>query len=494
MTGRLLVTALAAALIACEPPPEGLPSTEVAPREEGWLRGDLHQHTEHSDGDDTTGTVIRIAESLTSELFLEAHPEYEGNGLDFMAITDHRTVAILEDPELTSDQLILIPGEEFGSNGHANIWGMSRLVDHDPDDDGVSLEDIRAGAADATEQGALFSVNHPFLQGIPFPWDLRDHHALEVWNSGWSLMGGALSAEEVEAWEAEHGPASPMFRRAAQVRGGGNAVQALIWYEAQLSRGIHLALVGGSDRHTLLMMGFPTTWVRAESETVDGVLEGIRDRHTFVARTPVSARVELEVEVDGERYIMGDQVPLPESGEAQLTVRVGRSDGAMVRLIAGEAVASDEDLSGAPLGQVIFEAEVEGDSFTAETPLAVTPGSWVYPVVLEPLVAPGLTEEQAVQVREVAAGALETGGEDFARLAGIAIELADVGAALGTDPCEPEEWSDDLFQCLPADDDNMGTFFIPDHLDRAFNVYAEDGQMTDWCMGAVGSALLFTDS
>ncbi len=64
-------------------------------------------------------------------------------------------------------------------------------------------------------------------------------------------------------------------------------MQTLIWYEALLSRGLHPALVGGSDRHTLFLMGFPTSYIQVETEDVEGVLAGIQARHTFVARTPM---------------------------------------------------------------------------------------------------------------------------------------------------------------------------------------------------------------
>jgi hypothetical protein len=37
----------------------------------------------------------------------------------------------------------------------------------------------------------------------------------------------------------------------------------------------------------------------------------------------------------------------------------------------------------------------------------------------------------------------------------------------------------------------MTTYFLPDYIDRAFNAMIEDGELTEWCMGAVGSAVRF---
>ena len=468
------------------------PDPGIALREEGWLRGDLHQHTTWSDGDDPTATVIAIAEFFESPMFLAAHPEYEGNGLDFMAITDHRTADILEDPDFVSDRLILIPGEEFGSTGHANTLGISAFVDHDPDGDGVTLDDIQGGVDATHDQGAVFSVNHPFYPNIPFPWDIRNHDAMEVWNSGWALMSPEMTDDDLDLWEADHGTVSPLYRRAVQRHGGGSSVQALAWYEAQLSRGVHVALVGGSDRHTVLLMGFPTTWVNAETPDVDGVIQGIRDRHTFVARTPVSSQVLVEVERDSSTWQMGDEAPVPEAGaEVSITVRVGRNDGGLVRLISGEAVATDDDLAEAPLGSVILEEPVVGDDFTTQTTLEAVPGTWVYPMVLDRLIQPDLTTEQADRMRELAEAALAMGAEDYAGLANSMVDLVDVGVLLGIDDCDPEDWEPDMGQCIPADDNNMGSAFAPDMIDRAFNALAEDGQLTEWSVGAVGSAVLF---
>ena len=468
------------------------PDLGVALRDEGWLRGDLHQHSEHSDGDDSVATTLDICEYLTDELFLRVHPEYEGNAFDFMSITDHRTVSHLSDPGWVSDQLILVPGEEFGGPGHANRWGISEHVAHDPNGDGVTLDELVAAANASHDDDGLFSPNHPFIPGIPWPWDVRIHDSIEVWNSGWSLMSPDYTEEQLEAWEASHGPASPIFRRAIQDQGIGGSMQALRWYEAQLALGLHVALVGGSDRHTLLMPGFPTTWVHAETTDLEGVLQGLRDRHTFVSRGPTAAQVLMTVELDGETWQMGDAIPVAEEGgSVTVSVQVGRADGGYVQLIAGEAVESDMDLEESPLGEVVAEATVEGADFTLETTLDVMPGSWFYPMVFETLVLPDASEERAARVRDLALGALSTGEEDYAGLAAMLVDLVNIGVALGVDECDPLDWQIDMLQCVPADDNNMSTFFFPDYIDRAFNAVMEEGELTEWTMGAVGSAVRF---
>ena len=142
----------------------------VRMREDGWLRGDLHMHTTWSDGKDSVGMVIAIAEYLEDPAFVAAHPEYEGNGLDFISITDHRCVDSLSDPEWTSDRLILIPGQEFGGDGHANIWGVTEFVPHDPTGEGTDLDDLLGAIDTAHNAGGVFSINHPKDSGNPWPW------------------------------------------------------------------------------------------------------------------------------------------------------------------------------------------------------------------------------------------------------------------------------------------------------------------------------------
>lgn len=464
----------------------------IALREKGWLRGDLHLHTTWSDADDAPATLIRITEYLGHPEFIAAHPEYEGNHLDFIAITDHRTIDGHSDPGWTSNKLILIPGEEFGTAGHANTFGNLQFVDHDPGRDGVSLDDYRAAITAAHAQGALFSVNHPFIPDIPWPWDTRAHDAIEIWNSGWALIAPDYTREKLDAWENARGPASPLFKRAIKDKGRGAGMQGLTWYEAHLARGLHVALVGGSDRHTLFMPGFPTTWVRAETRDLQGLLKGIRSRHTFVSRTPVGAQLLVRVVHDGKTWRMGDEIPVPASGvKVKVTVQVGRSAGGLLRLIAGEAVSTDEALDAAPLGQVALEKQVVGGDFTATIELEVKPGSWFYPLVFDKLVRSDLQADQAALVRGIADGALSTGEENYFAIAALLVDLIDTGVVLNTSRCERASWDSRRLQCIPADDNGMGTFFVPDYVDRALNVVMENNARTEWAMGAVGSAVRF---
>ena len=469
------------------------PFASIALREDGWLRGDLHMHTTYSDGFDDVATVVALAEYYENETFLAHHPEFEGDWLDFISITDHESPESQEDPGFVSDQLLLIGGEELSVSGHANRWGITEHAIVDVDGDGRTLEDVQAVVASTHDAGGVFSMNHPMIAGIPFLWDVRTHDAMEVWNMGWALASGETTEEDVTSWEASHAPASVFAERAVQHRGITSSGQSLVMYEAFLSRGVHTAVVGGSDRHALVLLGTPATYVRADGSDVGAVLDGIRARHTFVARNPGAAQVLVELTVDGASYEAGDDIPVPAGGTtATVSVRVGRADGGELRWVFGHALPTDAEVATAPLGEIDRQDAIIGHDATFEAQLDVHPGDWFYPIVLEPLVPPSATPEQAELVEELAAAAMLAGDDPMEVAETLAPVIGDIEILGDPDSCDPEDWQPDELQCVTIIEEGMASFYIPDLLDRAMNVYVQDDSITEWTVGALASAVRFT--
>jgi hypothetical protein len=468
-----------------------VPDPALRLRQAGWLSGDLHIHTTYSDGKDSVATVVGLAEYLADPVFLGFHPEYAGNPVDFIALTDHRTAGQNLDPAFVSDRVVLVPGEEFGQPGHANLFGVTATVPHDPDGDGSTLEDYANGLDTAHAQGGLASINHPYSSGILFPWDLSNFDAVEVWNVRFSLSQPGATPADVDAWEAaKKSTAGAAFRRGADFQGIGGNAQALKFYEALLARGKHAAVVGGSDWHTVFPIGFPATWVRTDSRDVAGVLDGIRRRHTFVARTPASATVELSATVDGAEYRMGDSLPVAAGGsEVVFRVRVTRAPGGRVLLIAGRAVESDEALAGAPLGETVLDLPVVGIDFEAVHTATLEPGDWIYPVVHEPLVPDGLDPALAAAVPGIVQKVAAFSDDNYAPLLEGLMPYMDVPVLLDPATCDPSAWQPQLAQCIPSDQEGMASLFLPDWIDRILNVVFLDGGPTEWTLGAVGSAM-----
>ena len=99
---------------------------------------------------------------------------------------------------------------------------------------------------------------------------------MEIWNVRWAVSQPGANQQDIDAWEASKGePVSPIYRKGAQYQGIGGNAQSLKLYEALLSRGYHVAVLGGSDRHIVFAEGFPATWVRVSDNSVDGVKAGI---------------------------------------------------------------------------------------------------------------------------------------------------------------------------------------------------------------------------
>lgn len=465
-----------------------LPLPQLTLREEGWLRGDLHMHTTWSDGYEDVATVVELGEYLENADFLVAHPEYGGNGLDFLAISDHNTNEAASDPGFTSERLVLIPSEEVSMAGHANVPGISTRID------GVgTIEGVLAAVENAHAQGALFSVNHPFIEDIPFPWDLRSMDTLEAWNAGWSLASPPSTEETLSGWVASHGPASPFFTRALEAQGFLSDAQSLTWYAALLSRGIHPGLVGGSDRHGILLPGFPTTYVLAESADMSSLIQGMRARHTFISRTPASTQVLAQAHQDGSTWLFGDELPIPAAGSSiEIEVQVARAKGGLLRILAGSALESDEEVLEMPDPSVLTEESIESDLETFTITIDARPGDWLFAMVLEPLVSPKADKELAASVSELAQAVADSGASP-ASIAAVAGSFVDPEVFGDPSKCTPEKWEPDMLQCSLVDAEGFGSFFVPDVLDRALNVWVEDRAVTPWTMGAVTSALLFVE-
>ncbi len=480
-----------------EPPAEPV-FEDLLSAADGWLVGDFHAHSSYSsDGFDAVASQIAMAEALEDPAILAAHPEYVGHGIDILAFTDHGNVEAAFDEDFHSERLVLVPGAEWNlSIAEANLHGITASVTVDLEGDGVDGDDVRALADTVHALGANLSINHPMAANYPFPWDLRTHDSLEVWNAGWALSVPPADEQTLADWEADHGAASPFWRRALQAHSLHAGGMALVLYEAMLARGVHVAAVGGSDRHILFLPGFPATrvFVDAADPDVEDVLAGIRSRRSFVSRGPAGPQLLLEVQASGGDGMMGDQLAVSDGETVLVSIGTARAPAGELRLIHGAAVASDEALEDAPLGQQVasWPLAAEGGVEHFELELTVQPGDWIYPVIVEPTVPAELENEHGVYLLDLARAAAAA-TTDFTAISKIAGSLMDSEVLADPSECDPEDWEPMMLQCIPADQQPPGSFFVPDPLQRAFHAMTVDGEPTGWTMGAIGSALLFTD-
>ena len=258
-----------------QPAPPAIPPLPKGALRRGpaWYKGDLHTHTVHSDGKLTVAELARAARQA---------------GLDFIAITDHNNTAHQVDawPE---DTLLHIVGEEVTTpGGHANVWGLGphgfidfRVLPGDP-----RIESLVKAAAN---QGALFSVNHPFLPCSQCSWA----HAIPVGVAG------------IEIWNGPDGPQEA----------------AIALWDKLLRSGRRITGIGSSDFHRLpqpLARGSVRVWAKELSTAA--ILEGIREGRVIVMGDATSHTPQFAVRAEGTTATIGEVLLLGPSGAFQVEV------------------------------------------------------------------------------------------------------------------------------------------------------------------------------
>lgn len=462
------------------PPVEDGP-VDLATPADGWLRGDLHFHTNYSDdaleqGGDWMGPALAIADAWgdpTWQAFVPDHAPTDR--LDFVAVTDHRTTDGWADPDFRSDDLVVLPGEEFGSDGHAGIWGHEQHIPHDPADGQSADARIQEAIDEAHAQGGLFSPNHPMYEGDLWAWSATGFDAVEVWNGPWATMSAPTTAEQLDAWIESHGGDNPWVRAGVAATGVTQNGQALRFWEAVLSGGQHVPPVGGGDRHMIFPAGLPTTYVATTDRSQAGVLAGLAGGATFVSRGPAGPQVLLEATVDGVVYPMGAELP---PGEVSVRWAVGRAAGGELHLVQGALGdgAEPEVVATLPL------ATADETGTWAWTPPAG--GGWLHAVVVDPL-PDDVPDERADLVDALLTFPEEGGLTSLLTGFGPLVDLAVLG-----DPsrCDPADWEDWSAPCMPVDTEPFATFYITDPVLKLMSAEFVDGAPTGFAMGAISAA------
>ena len=153
-----------------------------------WFKGNLHTHTNMSDGDSSPETVVDW---------------YSNNKYDFLVLSDHNHLTILD-----SDQtkLLLIPGEEITLNLpytiHINAIGIKKVIE--PTIRSTKAKTLQANIDNIISAGGLAEINHPNFRWALNEKDLiqvRGAHFLEVFNGNYNTHnyggGGKKSVEEM---------------------------------------------------------------------------------------------------------------------------------------------------------------------------------------------------------------------------------------------------------------------------------------------------------
>jgi hypothetical protein len=353
VTYHVVVTLRDAATLA--PQTDRSPYVPVAPLRTGrrWYAGDLHTHsTESGDAGDSLDQLVTFAASM---------------GLDFVEVSDHNTITQMDffNAEQAKHQnILLVPGEEWTTyHGHGNGIGATHWVDHKIGQPGVTIQSSLEGFA---AQGAVFSINHPGLAlgnaclGCAWTFNGFDPElvgGVEIESRGYSDLGFVFSGAAMALWE-------------------------------DLSAdGVHAAALGGSDDHQAGMTGEtshisnPTTYVLADELSAAGILQGIKERRTFVKlNSPADPAIDLESSVEP----IADTVTASSTVLKATVTGADASAGAQFRWIENGVLGDFMDVTSDPFVVELSATphasgadRVRAEVFVAGKPTTVTSYLWL---------------------------------------------------------------------------------------------------------------------
>jgi len=288
-----------------------------------WYRGDLHAHSEHSDGANTVEEIVAYTRNA---------------GLEYFALTDHNTISHWDElARLNDGAPLLIPGEEITMyGGHANVWGLDGWMDFR----GSDAERVQRLVEHANARGSMFSINHP---DSPIPWkhdSVRSYQAVEVWNAPWR-------------WFNE---------------------PALIRWEEHLKRGERMVAVGGSDSHCVPPAkmtqpngpGEPCTWVYVSGPlTQRAVLDAVARGHVFISEAPNGPFIELRADARGDgafAALAGDRIEAAGGRPVRFRAKYRGPDGKHIRYFSKEGLVRECTAATEEVDDE-FELRLEGDDY-----------------------------------------------------------------------------------------------------------------------------------
>ncbi|HEX3604335.1 MAG TPA: CehA/McbA family metallohydrolase [Candidatus Dormibacteraeota bacterium] len=283
----------------------------------GWYRGDLHLHTEHSDGEQTPAEVSARAVLC---------------GLDFIAPTDHNTISAQQHwGGVERPGLLVLCGEEVTTPaGHWGAIGLGPGVWIDfryrPGD-----RQLRRFVDRVRGAGGVAICNHPERRthkGCGWEFDASEMDAIEVWNGAWTV----------------------------------HDEEAVLLWDRLLRSGRRVVAVGGSDSHNADQpIGHPQTVVRAAGLNRDAIIAALRAGHAYVA---ADSRVHLDlgVESNGGAAGMGGSLVVRPDETVCVTLRTGGVPGSRVTLHTDLGVVHEAVIT-QPVAAVLWETVSDATRF-----------------------------------------------------------------------------------------------------------------------------------
>jgi len=274
-------------------------------KERMLLKGDLHLHSQVSDGDHTTREMIQLASMMKLDyIFLADHNNY------------HQNEFILPNEDLT-----VLPGMEITLyKGHCNLLGVNKPV---TSFFANSHEEFVEILEEARRNGAIISLNHPFDDHCPWLWgyDLP-YDVIEIQNSYYREH---ITRPTIDFWQE------------------------------RLLAGHRLPVVGGSDNHGIRFMetpASPCTFLYTFGNGKQDILKAVRNGNAFVSCFSNGPEIGLSV----KDYIMGDVVPVAEADEITVELRALKAFDE-IKVITDSGVIYEETNTDQNVKQLSFKYE-----------------------------------------------------------------------------------------------------------------------------------------
>lgn len=200
-------------------------------------RGNLHIHSRYSDGSETIAVIAATAAAAE---------------LDFIIITDHNTLAGLDEEGYHAGVLVLVGCELNRQYNHYLAFGITENIPSNDADPQQVIDAVRAA-------GGSGFLAHPFEKGSPwveegkaFPWKtwpVERFTGIELWNycSQWRSRAGSF-------WRTIYWY---LFNRRAPFNSGPPR-EALQFWDA-LARHRPMPAIGGTDAHAIPVRFGPFT-------------------------------------------------------------------------------------------------------------------------------------------------------------------------------------------------------------------------------------------
>lgn len=258
-------------------------TVEMTTGEDLLFVGDLHCHTEHSDG--------RLTVSELAALGVE-------RGLDFIAITDHNNMTAHAEIPRTPNLTMLRGLEITWYEGHFNVYGFSENPSPN-----YTRGDFYDQLAYARERSAIVAVNHPTVP----------HCSLRL--NPYRTLG------LINAFEAWNGPMSSWN------------IAAIEMWEELLRQGVYLPLIAGSDFHSVngeREPGSPASWIIAASPSENDLITAMSRGHLLASKNQYTPVLLPWAEEGGVRKFPGEVIasdviylkPLNEVNGETIDIRV----------------------------------------------------------------------------------------------------------------------------------------------------------------------------